>query len=295
MNVLAGPKEQYRKLNGIILIVIATLSLSTEAIAAKFSYQAGATVFTVLAARNILGALLFWVTLLFSKTSAVLSSNQLFKVISLSIGGQAMITLALFNSYKYIPAGMAILLFFVYPTITSILAYFLLREPLHRRKLLALGLTLVGCMIILGKPTEDFNHLGVSLALTAALINAIFLVFSSKVLNDVAVPVFNAYMTSSCAIFFLVIGMFLGEINFNLPVKAWGFMTFLGVICTFVAMFTFLKGITIVGPSRSAIISTLQPAFTGGLGFFLLGEHLSTWQIIGGVVILLGVLVQKED
>ncbi|MEG6522329.1 DMT family transporter [Desulfotomaculum sp. 1211_IL3151] len=288
-------QKQYQQTTGILLIMIATLSLSTEAISAKFAYQAGTTVFTALAARNVLGALLFWVTLIITKTPAVLPGNQLIRVIGLAIGGQAMLTLALFNAYKYIPAAMAILLFFVYPTITSVLSYFILKEPLHRRKLLALGLTLIGCMIILGKPMEALDPLGIFLALIAALINAIFLVFSGKVLSEVAVPVFNAYMTSSCAIFFLVVGLTLGEINFSLPAQGWVSLIYLGIICTFIAMFTFLKGITIIGASRSAIISSLQPAFTGVFGFFLLGEHLSIWQIIGGAVVLLGVLIQREE
>lgn len=288
-------QKQYQQPTGILLIIIATLSLSTESIAAKFAYQAGATVFTTLAVRNVLGALLFWATLLITKTSAVLSTNQLIRVIGLAIGGQAMLTLALFNAYKYIPAAMAILLFFVYPSITSVLSYFILHEPLHRRKLSALVLTLVGCLIILGRPMEALNPLGIFLALIAAVINAFFLVFSGKVLKDVAVPVFNAYMTSSCAIFFLVAGLTLGEINFRLPAQAWGSLIFLGIICTFIAMFTLLKGITIIGASRSAIISSLQPAFTGVLGFFLLGEQLSMWQIIGGAIVLLGVLIQRGD
>lgn len=288
------PKPQNKQLKGIFLVIISTLCLSTEAIAAKIAYQGGASVMTTLVFRYTLAALLFWAILLLTRTPANLSVSQLFKVLGLSIGGQAMIAVTLFNSFKYIPAAMAILFLYIYPTITSILAYFILKEPLHRRKLLALGLTLTGCVIILGRPMAGLHPLGVSLALMAAIINALFVVFSSKVLSNIPVPVFNAYMTSSCSVFFIITGLISRDLNFNLTTDTWIALIFLAVVCTVIAMGAFLKGITIIGASRSAIISTLEPAFTGILGVFLLGEILTGWQMVGGAIILSGVLVQKE-
>ncbi|MEG6512764.1 DMT family transporter [Desulforamulus ruminis] len=280
---------------GIFLVVIATIALSTEAIAAKIAYQGGATVLTTLTVRYVLAVLFFAMMLHSAGTSIKLSLKHTLQAIGLGIGCQAVTALSLFNAYRYIPAAMAILLLYVYPTITAILAYFILKEPLHWQKWLALVLTSTGCVIILGHPQENLHPLGVALALLAALINALFLVLSGKVLKEIPVPVFNTYLTGSCALLFLGLGSLLGQLNFNLPLRAWLALLFLSIVCTVVAMSALLKGVTLIGPSRSAIISTLEPAFTAVLGFFLLSESLSLWQMIGGAVILSGVLLQKKE
>ncbi|WP_003545394.1 DMT family transporter [Desulfotomaculum nigrificans] len=295
MSVKEKSQVKSRQLIGILLVIISTISLSTEAVAAKISYQGGATVITALTIRYLLATLLFGAILIITKTSIKLPLKQTLTVLALAIGGQATIALALFNSFKYIPAAIAILLLYVYPTITSILSFFILKEPLHRRKWLALILTLTGCVIILGQPIENLQPLGVVLALLAALLNALFLVLSSKLLDQVSVPVFNTYITGTCAVVFLVLGYTMGELQFHLTAKSWAALLVLAVVTTVIAMGTLFKGVTIIGPSRAAIISTLEPAFTGLLGWLLLGETLTGWQVVGGIIILCGVLLQREE
>lgn len=48
-----------------------------------------------------------------------------------------------------------------------------------------------------------------------------------------------------------------------------------------------------VGPSRASLFSNLQPLFGVGFALLLLGEHLTRWEVVGGVAILGAVVAER--
>ena len=49
-----------------------------------------------------------------------------------------------------------------------------------------------------------------------------------------------------------------------------------------------------VGPSRASLFSNVQPLFGVFFALVLLGESLSVWEVVGGVLILCGILVERS-
>jgi drug/metabolite transporter (DMT)-like permease len=58
-----------------------------------------------------------------------------------------------------------------------------------------------------------------------------------------------------------------------------------------VAILAFLAGLTRIGPTDAATLSTLEPAMTALLAVVLLGESLAPVQILGGVLIVSAALI----
>lgn len=280
---------------GILLVLISTLALSTEAIAAKLTYRINSNILEILTARYLISAILFWIIMIKTKRTFISSLSKLPLVIILALGGQSLAVLALFYAFSYIPAAMAILFLYLYPTIVTIMAYFLLQESLTWRKWSALIFTLIGCTVILGQPLNNLDLRGVSLALLAAVLNAVFIVFSTRCLAEIPLPVFSAFTTSTSAIFYLILSWAGPGLTFAFSAGSWLAIIYLAVICTVVPMLTLFKGIKIIGASRASIISTCEPVFTAITGYFLLKETLTNWQLIGGVLVLAGVLLQREE
>lgn len=279
---------------GMALVLIATIALSTEAVAAKIAYQGGASVLTVLALRYVVAAFLFGTGQVLQPVSYRLDGRERRVLLVLALGGQATTVLALFAAFRYIPAAMAILFLYLYPTIVSILAYFFLGEPLDRRKLLALALTLSGCAIILGRPAGNLNPSGVGLALLAAVLNAVFLVGSTRLIVRIPVRLFNTYLSFILTAFFLPLAFLTGELTLRLTAQAVVAIIFLGVVCTVVALAALFRGVRHIGASRAAIIATLEPPLTALWGWCFLGETLTAWQAFGGALVLTGVALQRR-
>ena len=99
---------------GTFLVLFATVCMSTEAIAAKIAYEGGATVMMVLTLRYTLAAVVFWLLIRGGRYDYRLSRKQLLSVLALSLGTQTLTVLALFEAFRFIPAGMAILFLFTF-------------------------------------------------------------------------------------------------------------------------------------------------------------------------------------
>ena len=57
-------------------------------------------------------------------------------------------------------------------------------------------------------------------------------------------------------------------------------------MCTVLAILAFFAGLKRVGPSRAAILSTLEPVVTVLAAWIVLGETLSVVQFAGGALVL---------
>jgi drug/metabolite transporter (DMT)-like permease len=62
----------------------------------------------------------------------------------------------------------------------------------------------------------------------------------------------------------------------------------------FLTNILWFTAISHVGPSRASLFSNMQPAFGVLFALALLGEHLTRWEVIGGVLILSAVLVERS-
>lgn len=278
---------------GILLVLVATVALSTEAVAAKIAFAQGANILSTLAVRYIIAACCFSACLLV-RGLVLPSLTDLTRIALLGIGAQASTVLLLFHSFYYLPAALAILFLYLYPAFTTILSRLFLKEPFTWRKATALLLTLGGCAVILGFPAGDIDPRGVILAAGAALTNAVFLVGSAGLLSQVHVPVYNTYMSITLALFFTVLGLATNRLQLDHEPGTWLTLLVLGLVCTVLALTALFHGVKRIGASRAAIVSTLEPLFTAILGTLLLGEYLETWQLTGGILILAGVILQRR-
>ncbi|MFZ5633529.1 MAG: DMT family transporter [Bacillota bacterium] len=279
---------------GAALVLFATICFSAEAIAAKIAYQGGATVMTTLTLRYILAAAIFWLLTVAGGHAFRLPGRQLLAVTALSLGTQTLTVLALFEAFRFIPAAMAILFLYFYPTVVTILALFFLKEPFTWRKGLALLLTFAGCAVILGQPVDTLNLRGVMLSLAAAVTNAVFLVGSARLLANIQTPVYNAYVTTVVTLAVGSLALARGQLSLDFSIQALAAIAVLGIVSTVLAMAALLRGVKEIGASRAAIISTFEPAATALLAFLILGEGLTAWQMAGGIVVLAGVLMLRR-
>jgi drug/metabolite transporter (DMT)-like permease len=63
----------------------------------------------------------------------------------------------------------------------------------------------------------------------------------------------------------------------------------------FLTNILWFTAISRVGPSRASLFSNMQPLFGVLFALVLLGEHLTRWEVVGGVAILTAVLVERSQ
>ena len=74
----------------------------------------------------------------------------------------------------------------------------------------------------------------------------------------------------------------------------WGAVAYSGLLAIVAAYILFYRGIRILGPTRTAVYSNLQPAVALLVGWTALGEVPSPVQGLGALAILAGIVLTRK-
>lgn len=79
----------------------------------------------------------------------------------------------------------------------------------------------------------------------------------------------------------------------HLPVKGWSAILYSGVFALVIAYLFWYRGVRVIGPTRTAMYSNLQPVVAVLMAWWLLGETPTWWQGVGTTCILGGLLLTR--
>lgn len=79
----------------------------------------------------------------------------------------------------------------------------------------------------------------------------------------------------------------------SMPLLGWGAIFYSAVLALVVAYFFWYRGVRIIGPTRTAMYSNLQPVIAVLFAWAMLGETPTIWQGIGAVCIMGGLLLAR--
>ena len=93
------------------------------------------------------------------------------------------------------------------------------------------------------------------------------------------------------AVSFVLAALFAGELFVPQDPSVWTNIILLAVVSTVIAFSSLIKGLSVLGPVRTAIIATVEPFFTAVLGVIVLHNWLSASTLVGGILIAAAILV----
>jgi drug/metabolite transporter (DMT)-like permease len=82
--------------------------------------------------------------------------------------------------------------------------------------------------------------------------------------------------------------------TFGFGTLMWVCFAFAFVGPLFLTNILWFTAISKVGPSRASLFSNMQPAFGVVFALVLLGEHLTRWEVVGGVLIISAVVLERS-
>ena len=213
-------------------------------------------------------------------------------LLSFAGAGQAAIAFISLSALKYLSAATLTFLFYTYPAWVTIIAALRRTEPLTPARVGALALSLAGLTIMVGMPGSAGVHpIGVALALTAALMYAVYIPMINHFGKDVPPALTGAYASGGAGIIFMIVAVLAGGPSVHLAPMAWFGIIGLAVVSTLIGFIAFLRGLAVIGPVRSAIVSTVEPFWAALLASLVLGQALAPHTLLGGVLIAAAVIV----
>jgi drug/metabolite transporter (DMT)-like permease len=273
---------------GTLAIIGSSLGYGGLAVLGKMALDRGVGVVPLLAWRFLLATWLLWLLVLLTRTP--LPRPQRLRGIVLLGAAYSVNSLAFMLGLDRIPAGLASLIFFTYPTVVVLVSRFWGGEALTKRRILSLGLATAGCSLIVGQGIATVDVVGVLWVLLAVALIAGFIVTSHDVMANTPAISSTAILLTTTAVIMTAVGLSRGGLHVPMDPTTILVLAALGVTATAIPVTLFLLGVQWIGPSKASIFSTLEPMITVGLAAILLGERLLPLQMLGGGLILAGVI-----
>ncbi len=305
MTDLSSPKSNFNR--GYLIALLSAAILSTTGILIRYltlNYHLPALVLAMW--RDIIMSLTLLIILGIFKP-ALLRLPKKFIPFVLIYG----FVVAVFNSAWTLSvsingAAVATVMVYCSAAFTALLGWWLLHEKLGLWKLLAVALSLGGCLLVSGalqSSAWQANLIGILTGILAGLFYAIYSLFgrsaSQRGLNTWTTLL---YTFAAASVFLLIFNL----LPFNLPgaagqagnlfwhelgLSGWLVLIFLSAGPTLLGFGTYNLSLNYLTSSVANLIATSEPVFTTITAYFAFGEQLSPIQLIGGLLVVGGVVV----
>jgi drug/metabolite transporter (DMT)-like permease len=219
--------------------------------------------------------------------------------------------LAVFNSLWTLSvslngAAISTVLAYCSAGFTALLGWWLLKERLTWAKLVAIVLSLAGCVLVSGAFDPSVwrsNVIGILTGILSGLLYAIYSLMGRSAAQRGLNPWTTLLYTFGCAaVFLLFVNVLPGGWLPGAAVRpadlfwlggdvtGWGVLFLLAVGPTLVGFGLYNVSLGYLPSSVANLILTLEPAFTAVIAYFLFGERLNEIQLGGSLMILAGVV-----
>ena len=283
-----------RKSKGITLGAIAAISYGTNPLFALPLYASGMGVNSVLFYRYTLAVIIYGIWLKFHKKISLKISRKEF--IPLLILGLffSLSSLTLFEAFKYIEAGIACTILFIYPVLVATLMAIFFKEKITKTVLLSILMITIGIYFLyIGKPGSGLNIQGVLIVLLSALLYALYIigVKNIKIIRHIN----SAKMSFYVMLFGLLVYIF--NLKFctqlQIPDKPvqWIYALGLALFPTIISLETITVSIKLISSTSAAILGSLEPVTAIFIGVLVFHEHFTLKTAAGVLAILSGVLL----
>ena len=221
--------------------------------------------------------------------------------------------LAVFNSIwtlsvKANGAAVATVLAYSSAGFTAILALWLFKEKLGLPKIIAVILSLGGCILVSNAYRAEMwklNPLAVSTGLLSGLFFAAYtLIGKETARRDINAWTSMLYSFAFASVFILIFNLFPAlpgtpgsyrELLPDLSIQGWLILIILSFVPTLFGFGLYNTSMNYLPASITNLLATLEPAMTAVEAYIFLDERMTILQIVGGLTILSAVLIVQLE
>lgn len=287
----------FKNFKGYLLAAIAAAAYGTNPVFAIPLYEHGMNPNSVLLFRYLIGLPILACIMKARNISFAIRKEEILKVVILGFL-MAISSLTLFESYKFMNSGIASTLLFVYPIMVAVLMIFLF----HERFKISVGLCLIimsfGLFLLMNPQGEEsLSLIGILLVMVSAGTYAIYIIFVnvSKTIREIPTTKLLFYVLSAGTFFYVCLIPCGFELTLPEQNLDWLSLTALAIIPTVLSLACTTRAIQLIGSTPTAIFGALEPVSAVILSVAVLGQSLTTRDLLGGLFIIIATTIVVAD
>lgn len=195
----------------------------------------------------------------------------------------------LFEAYKYTTISAATISYYFAPSLVTIACCFLFREKLTKKKILCFIMSTVGLILTIGvenmeQGSSDLK--GVMFGLVAAVFYATVILLNKSIKNVEGIERTLLQFASCIIILIPYVLLTSGITLYQLDTIGWGALLIVGLVHTGITYCLYFSAIKDLPGQETAILSYIDPLVAVVISVFILGEGITSLQMLGAVLIL---------
>ena len=292
LSVLNMVDRVIASLKGFIFAALSAICYGTNPLGALHLYAQNYSPETVLFYRFFTAALLL--------LAVMLAKGSRFKITLRECGALvafgflfAVSSLTYYASFKYMDAGLASTLLFLYPLEVSVLMAIFFKEKIKLWTVVSIVVSMAGIALLYrGGDGVALSTVGLALVFASSISYAVYMVMANRIHLQMGSVKMTFYAICFCMSFLLLYSVTLGS---GLPpvlteATSWGWGFMLGLVPTVLSLIFMVKAVKSIGSTPTAILGALEPVTAVSIGVLVFGEILTS-RLIAGIILILGSVV----
>lgn len=286
------------RLTGYMMVVVAATLFGFNGSLSRLLFNDGISPTTLVEFRMLIGGLcLMLVVSMGARKELRVRTRQWGWLVAFGIT-LALVTFTYFVAISRLPIAVALVIQFTAPAWIAIGEAMIWRRAPSRYVLTALVLTFGGVALLTGiwhLSLNGLDPLGLLYAVFGLITYAAYLLLGRRLGRDIPSLTTTTYGAMVAAIFWLCI-----QPLWTVPPNTWTphhllLITLVGILGMAIPFSLVIGALRIVDATRAGIVSTFELVAGGVIAYFWLGQQLDVLQIVGGVLVLVGIVILQGE
>ena len=200
-----------------------------------------------------------------------------------------------FKTITLTSLSVAAVLLYTAPAFVMIMSFFLFKENMTKKKVAALIVAFVGCVLVSGIVTGggDLNAKGILVGLGAGFGYALYSIFSRYALqrgyNSITITFYTFLFATLCTVFLVDVSSIINIVETNPQIGVYGAFMIL-----FVTLFPYLcytKGLSGMENGTASVIASVEPVMATVLGILIYKEEMTIVNAFGMILVLVSIVM----
>ncbi|MEH7255388.1 DMT family transporter [Neobacillus niacini] len=279
---------------GFVCAAIAAVSFAFMSTIVKFTINLGYSPYGLLLFQFLLVTVLLWCLAVPDIRKTDLSIVRKREWVDLAIIGAflSIMTMAYFFAVEIIPLSLAIVLFFLYPILVSVLKLVIDRKKPALYVVISLVLTFTGVLLgtsITGETMKNASVLGIILSIISAIAFALFIYYYDRPVYTLPTYLSTAVVVSAALVFIALCFPFF-RINHAIDGQFLLLSLIVGVLAQLFPVLFLQLAIRRIGSVLTSIIQNVELPLTIILAFLFFKEPIQPVQVAGIILIITGIV-----
>lgn len=282
---------------GTFLVVLAGICWGVISIFINKLDGAGLDSFDIMSIRTWGSALvMLLVLIIMDRKKLVIRLKDIWMFIGTGLLSLTFFSYCYFTSIVEIGTAISVVLLYTSPIFVMIMSLIFFKEKMSAIKMLALVLTMTGCILVTGVAGGTDSRIsahGILLGLGAGFgyaLYSIFAGFALKKYSSLTITFYTFVMSGVALVFMRNPVRIFNQINFS-DSSMWVYCLGLIIIATVIPYVTYTIGMSKMEVGRAAVLVTVEPIVGCLLGILAWGESAGVSKIIGIVLVLMAVVI----